>query len=65
MLAKQIGETKWATEDSETRKCFLVREAGGFVSEIEGGENPLETGSIVAGNEPMIDALRERLGKAG
>lgn len=43
----------------------LVREAGGFVSEIEGGENPLETGSIVAGNEHMIDALRDRLTKTG
>jgi len=40
----------------------LVREAGGFVSEIEGGANMLTSGSIVAGNDhlhqPLGDLLR-------
>ena len=42
----------------------LVKEAGGFVSEIEGGEDMLNAGSIAAGNEDMLALLRERLAKA-
>jgi myo-inositol-1(or 4)-monophosphatase len=29
----------------------LVREAGGFVSDADGGDSMLATGSVVAGNE--------------
>ena len=36
---------------------ILVREAGGFVTDTEGGDQPLEKGSIVAGNEFMQRAL--------
>jgi myo-inositol-1(or 4)-monophosphatase len=32
---------------------LLIREAGGFVSDIAGGDRMMETGSIVAGNEAM------------
>lgn len=42
----------------------LVKEAGGFVSEIEGGEDMLNAGSIAAGNEDMLALLRARLAKA-
>jgi myo-inositol-1(or 4)-monophosphatase len=38
---------------------LLVREAGGFVSDANGGEKPLDTGSIVAGGEAVH---RELLG---
>ncbi len=38
---------------------LLVREAGGFVSDIDGGDNALTTGNIAAGNETMH---RELLG---
>ena len=31
--------------------ALIVREAGGFVSDTEGGQNMLETGSVIAGNE--------------
>lgn len=31
--------------------ALIVREAGGFVSDAEGGDRILETGSVVAGNE--------------
>jgi myo-inositol-1(or 4)-monophosphatase len=31
----------------------LVREAGGFVSDADGGQDMLTTGSIVAGNEAI------------
>ena len=41
----------------------LVKEAGGFVSEIDGG-NVLQTGSIVAGNDAIHPKLSEALGKA-
>ena len=41
----------------------LVREAGGYVEEIDGG-NPLSTGSIVAANEALMPDLRTRLRKA-
>jgi myo-inositol-1(or 4)-monophosphatase len=42
---------------------ILVREAGGFVTDIEGGEAPFLTGDVVAGNETMhrelLSLLRE------
>jgi len=34
-----------------------VREAGGFVSDRAGGQDMLETGDIVVGNEPIQKAL--------
>jgi len=39
----------------------LVREAGGFIAEIDGADNVLETGNIVAGNEFMQGELAQRL----
>jgi myo-inositol-1(or 4)-monophosphatase len=36
----------------------LVREAGGFVSEIEGGANPMHAGSIIAANPEIFDKAR-------
>ncbi len=36
---------------------LLVREAGGFVSDLDGGEGMLTKGHIVAGNETMHRAL--------
>jgi myo-inositol-1(or 4)-monophosphatase len=35
----------------------LVREAGGFVSDLDGNQAMLETGSLCAGNEPIQRAL--------
>ena len=41
---------------------ILIREAGGFVSDLDGGPNMLETGTIAAGNEiihgKLLDTLR-------
>ncbi|KAF0137654.1 MAG: myo-inositol-1(or 4)-monophosphatase [Rhodospirillaceae bacterium] len=41
---------------------LIVREAGGYVSEVEGGRNPVFTGSILATNDhlhkPLGDLLR-------
>jgi myo-inositol-1(or 4)-monophosphatase len=36
---------------------LLVREAGGFATDIDGGQRMLETGSIVAGNQAVQKAL--------
>lgn len=38
---------------------ILVKEAGGFISELDGGGNIIEGGSIVAGNEHLHKALVE------
>ena len=40
---------------------LLVREAGGFVSDMEGGNRMFDTGTILAGNEHIQKALREVL----
>ena len=42
---------------------LLVREAGGFVSDKNGGRDMLETGGIVAGNEHFHKALLETIRK--
>ncbi len=41
----------------------LVREAGGYVEEIDGGD-VLVTGNIVAANDPLLPELQQRLRKA-
>jgi myo-inositol-1(or 4)-monophosphatase len=40
---------------------LLVREAGGFVSDADGGDAIFETGSICAGNEAMHRNLLQLL----
>ncbi|MFD1328175.1 inositol monophosphatase family protein [Mycoplana ramosa] len=40
---------------------LLIREAGGFVSDLNGGNAMLETGTIVTGNEHIHKALTEVL----
>jgi myo-inositol-1(or 4)-monophosphatase len=42
---------------------LLVREAGGFVSDMSGGQKMLDDGSIVAGNEAIQGALLKTLKK--
>jgi myo-inositol-1(or 4)-monophosphatase len=36
---------------------LLIREAGGFVSDMDGGQDMLDNGSVVAGNEVIQRAL--------
>ena len=40
---------------------LLVREAGGLISELEGGGDYLESGNIVAGSPKVHDPLRKLL----
>ncbi|WP_316860777.1 inositol monophosphatase family protein [uncultured Cohaesibacter sp.] len=43
---------------------LLVREAGGFATDINGGDKMFDTGSIVAGNEMICQRLRKSLKSA-
>ena len=43
---------------------LLVREAGGFVSDLAGGANMLDTGEIIAGNDKLHAELRRVLREA-
>ena len=38
-----------------------MREAGGFITDLDGGSAMLETGSLCAGNEPIHRALMATL----
>jgi myo-inositol-1(or 4)-monophosphatase len=42
---------------------LLVREAGGFVSDMDGGQDMLDTGAVVAGNEIIQRALLKTVKK--
>ena len=42
----------------------LVREAGGQVSEIDGGDKPLHGGSIIAANGDIFETARRLVQKA-
>ena len=44
---------------------LMVREAGGFVSDLNGGQDMFATHSIVAGNEPIHAALSKLIRKPG
>jgi myo-inositol-1(or 4)-monophosphatase len=39
----------------------LVREAGGYVTDLAGGDAPYVTGNVVAGNEAMHRELMRTL----
>ncbi|MCW5724252.1 MAG: inositol monophosphatase [Maricaulaceae bacterium] len=43
----------------------LVREAGGFIAELDGGKDVLSTGAIAAGNEHVLPQLVELVKDAG
>ncbi len=42
----------------------LVREAGGIVSDLDGGQDMLQSGAIVCGNEAIHAALKKRIATA-
>lgn len=42
--------------------ALLVKEAGGLVTELGGGENAMETGNVLAGNPKVHEALLKMLG---
>ncbi len=44
---------------------ILVREAGGYVSDCDGGDDPLKAGSVTAGNETIHKELLKLIKQAG
>jgi myo-inositol-1(or 4)-monophosphatase len=53
----EIGLAPWDVAAG----ILLVREAGGFVTEIDGGGDPLNGGSILATNDPLHQPLGDML----
>jgi myo-inositol-1(or 4)-monophosphatase len=56
--------SRWLKSWDLAAGIVLVREAGGFVTDVRGGDAMLETGDIVAGNEAIHKALLTNLAKA-
>jgi myo-inositol-1(or 4)-monophosphatase len=56
--------TRWLSSWDLAAGIVLVREAGGFVTDIRGGDTMLETGDIGAGNEAIHKSLLGALAKA-
>jgi myo-inositol-1(or 4)-monophosphatase len=53
----------WLSPWDMAAGILLVREAGGFVSDREGGQAMLENGTIVAGNELIHRTLLKTVNK--
>src|SRR5690606_19162417 len=48
---------RWLSPWDMAAGILMVREAGGFCSDISGGQDMLDDGAVVAGNEPIQKAL--------
>jgi myo-inositol-1(or 4)-monophosphatase len=57
----EIGLSPWDIAAG----IILVREAGGYISEIDGGRDVLKSGNILAANDRMTDPLGKLLRAAG
>jgi len=57
----EIGLNKWDIAAG----ILLIREAGGFVGDLDGGPDAMETGNVVAGNAKLFEPLGELLRAAG
>jgi len=57
----EIGLSPWDIAAG----MILVREAGGYLSEIDGGRDVLKSGNILAANDRMMDPLGKLLRAAG
>ncbi|BCG85298.1 inositol monophosphatase [Mesorhizobium sp. 113-3-9] len=55
----EIGLSAWDIAAG----LLLIREAGGFVSDMDGGQDMLDNGSVVAGNEVIQRALLKTVKK--
>jgi myo-inositol-1(or 4)-monophosphatase len=54
----ELGLCPWDTSAG----TLMIKEAGGIVSDIDGSENYLKTGNIVAGNPKILKLLLKNLG---
>jgi len=57
----EIGLNKWDIAAG----ILLIKEAGGFVGDLDGDSDPMETGNIVAGNARLYEPLGKLLRAAG
>jgi len=57
----EIGLNKWDIAAG----ILMIREAGGFVGDLDGSADPMQTGNIVAGNAKLFDPLRGFLRELG
>lgn len=57
----EIGLNKWDIAAG----ILMIREAGGFVGDMDGDADPMETGNIVTGNAKLFDPLRGFLRELG
>lgn len=57
----EIGLKKWDIAAG----LLLIKEAGGFAGDIDGGPDALATGNVVAGNAKLFDRLGKLLREAG
>jgi myo-inositol-1(or 4)-monophosphatase len=57
----EVGLSRWDVAAG----ILLIREAGGFVTEVDGGNDPLGTGSVLAANPNLHAPLLEMLAVAG
>jgi myo-inositol-1(or 4)-monophosphatase len=55
---------RWLASWDIAAGIVLVREAGGFVTDVRGGDSVLETGDLIAGNEFIHRGLVEAIAKA-
>ena len=53
----------WLSPWDMSAGILMIREAGGFVTDKAGGQDMLDSGSIVAGNEAIHRALLKTLKK--
>lgn len=57
----EIGLNKWDIAAG----ILMIREAGGFVGDMDGDADPMQTGNVVAGNAKLFDPLRGFLRELG
>ncbi len=57
----EIGLNKWDIAAG----ILLIKEAGGFVGDLDGGADAMESGNIVAGNAKLFEPLGKMLVAAG
>ena len=57
----ELGLKRW----DMAAGLLLVREAGGYATDLDGGESPHATGDVLAGNETIHRELMKVLKQAG
>ena len=56
----ELGLSRW----DMAAGVIILKEAGGFVTEIDGGRNPLASGSVLATNDRLQTSLAQLMREA-